>query len=464
MRVRSRILALLGSVAAMPLLAGAINSAAAQQAPGGGSFPGSFLVPGTNTSFKVGGYAKFDYQYDFATHQDFVANGAGTAPVIAILPVTGARIHGDSRLSAAESRFNIETRTPTGYGELKTFIEGDFEGVSGVINQTNSGVSNSNTFQINSNRSAFALRHAYGTLGPLLAGQYFSLFEDLAAAPETLDFGGAIGVSGPLRQAQARYVFSAGNGLTLGVSAENPQTVVVSAAPSAFGNATNTQPTLGSSTFGLGQGDKMPDFVGAVIWSQGPGHIAFRGVVRDLYDHNPAGGTAATGVGPAGVSNSTFGWGAGVSGDYHVFGKDDIIFQVNGGKGIGRYITNTGDTQADSVISVDGSRLSAVPAYGGVLGYQHWWTDRLRSNIEGSVIYQKWERSLFAGGVTGLIDGATGSFGSLTRREISSHVNLIWSPVPAVDLGIEFIWEQRLIEANLSGQLVRTQTSAKFKF
>ena len=26
-----------------------------QRAPGGGSFPGSFLVPGTNTSIKIGG-------------------------------------------------------------------------------------------------------------------------------------------------------------------------------------------------------------------------------------------------------------------------------------------------------------------------------------------------------------------------------------------------------------------------
>jgi len=31
------------------------SSESGQAAPGGGSFPGSFLVPGTNTSIKIGG-------------------------------------------------------------------------------------------------------------------------------------------------------------------------------------------------------------------------------------------------------------------------------------------------------------------------------------------------------------------------------------------------------------------------
>ncbi|HYM31705.1 MAG TPA: DcaP family trimeric outer membrane transporter, partial [Candidatus Cybelea sp.] len=330
--------------------------------------------------------------------------------------------------------------------------------------------------QINSDRTAFALRHAYGTLGPLLAGQYFSLFEDLAAAPETLDFGGAIAVAGPLRLPQIRYVYDMGHGLTLAGSAENPQTVMVNAHPTDHGAASNVQPVLGSSTFGLGQGDKIPDFVGAVIFSQGPGHIAFRGVLRDLYAHNPTTANitnsalaAPNGTGFANQNASTLGWGAGISGDYHVFGKDDILGEINGGYGIGRYITNTGNTQADSIQSSAGNTLTAVPAWAANLGYQHWWTDNLRSTLEGSVIFQNWQNSAFA--ITGAnaatiaaMNSNVGQFGSLTHRELSTHVNLIWSPVPAIDLGYEFIWEQRKIEAGNSGQLVRSQISTKFKF
>jgi hypothetical protein len=452
-----------GTFTAIGALICGLSAADAQTtpAPGAGAFPGSLLIPGTNTSLKIGGYAKVDYQYDMSTTQNFVANGGGSAANISIIPLddnipgsptSGAHsIHGTSRITAAESRFNIETRTPTGYGELKTFIEGDFEGPSGVTP--------SNTFELNSNRSAFALRHAYGALGPLLAGQYFSLFEDTAAFVETLDFGGALGVAGPLRVPQFRYVYSVGNGLTLAGSVENPQTAVV-------GTTVLSTNTNGTSTFSLGQGDKIPDFVGAVIFGQGPGHIAFRAVARDLYDHGPASAAGAAGtLSPAGAlpaSNaSTFGWGAGISGDLHVFGPDDIIIQINGGKGIGRYITNTGTSMPDSVISADGRTLRTVTMYGGVLAYQHWWIPAmLRSNIEGSIIQASYPNELFATGQQ--LPG--GALGGLNRRLLSGHLNLIWSPVPPVDLGVEGLWEERRTVAGQTGHIERAQVSAKFKF
>src|SRR5215472_7495150 len=67
----------LGSLtASVALLAGA-SGAHAQGAPGAGSFPGSFLVPGTQTSFKVGGYIKFDYTYDFG---QFMNINGGASP------------------------------------------------------------------------------------------------------------------------------------------------------------------------------------------------------------------------------------------------------------------------------------------------------------------------------------------------------------------------------------------------
>jgi hypothetical protein len=450
-----------GTFTAIGALLCGLTAAQAQTtpAPGAGAFPGSLLIPGTNTSLKIGGYAKVDYQYDMGTTQNFVANGAGSAAVINIIPLndnvpgsvagTGHDIHGTSRITAAESRFNIETRTPTGYGELKTFIEGDFEGTSGVTP--------SNTFEFNSQRSAFSLRHAYGTLGPLLAGQYFSLFEDTAAFVETLDFGGAIGVSGPLRQAQFRYVYNVGNGFTLAGSIENPQTAIITT------NVNNVGNQFGTSTFALGQGDKIPDFVGALIYGQGPGHIALRGVVRELYDKGPgAAGTITT----PGTNAKTLGWGAGVSGDLHVFGPDDIIFQANGGHGIGRYTTNSGVSPGDAVISLDGHTLEAVWQAGGVLAYQHWWVPNvLRSNIEGSMIMSFYPNQLFTTVVGGFDPSdPQGALGSLNKRLISSHLNLIWSPVPPVDLGVEGIWEERRTVANQTGHIERIQVSGKFKF
>ena len=122
----------------------------------------------SQTSFKVGGYVKFDYTYDFSAQQGIVG-GAGPFAVsfdsggyhtffngsehfVGIDADAGHHIHGNSQMTASESRFNIETRTPTAYGELKTFIEGDFTNPNGLTN--------SSSFKVNSNSSGFRLRQA----------------------------------------------------------------------------------------------------------------------------------------------------------------------------------------------------------------------------------------------------------------------------------------------------------------
>jgi porin-like protein len=451
MKVKSARIAFLGTAA---LLLGIPAGAKAQTAPGAGSFPGSILVPGTNTSLKIGGYVKLDYIYDFGVHQDFLANGAGSGALVSAIPLddnvrgtvpgVGHNIHGVSRLTAAESRVNIETRTPTDFGELKTFIEGDFEGVSGVTP--------GNTFQTNSDRSAFALRLAYGTLGPFLAGQAAPLFRDPIAEVETLDFEGSTGTAGPLRQPEIRYTFAFANGLSVAGALDNPQ--------SQFFNTVNTSaagtPFSGQTTFGAGQGDKIPDFVGALVWNQPWGHVALRGVARELYDHG-----ASPVAGQAPGNAATFGWGAGVSGHVITFGKDGIYFQANGGAGIGRYATDSGTAPGDSVISADGKTLKTVKIWDAFLGYQHWWTARLRTNIEGSILQASYPKDLFPAAATATPGGV---FGILNRQLLGSHINLIWSPVPAVDLGVEFIYLQRKTEGGQRGSLERGQVSARFRF
>src|SRR5262245_36911683 len=113
-----------GLTATIALLAG-ISGAHAQGAPGAGSFPGSFLVPGTQTSFRVAGYVKLDYTYDFGATQnirggiDFssIALDSTKNSILGIVPADAAHhIHGNSQYTASQSRFNIETRTPTAYG------------------------------------------------------------------------------------------------------------------------------------------------------------------------------------------------------------------------------------------------------------------------------------------------------------------------------------------------------------
>ena len=67
----------MGSLTATAALLAGMTGAHAQGAPGAGSYPGSFLIPGTNTSFSVGGYVKADYNYDFSAMSSVVGGVGG---------------------------------------------------------------------------------------------------------------------------------------------------------------------------------------------------------------------------------------------------------------------------------------------------------------------------------------------------------------------------------------------------
>ena len=114
-----------------------------------GDHPGSFKIPGTNTSVKIGGYVKADFIYD-------VDADLGDSFAASAIPADGSdadRKSGNFRSHAKQTRLNFSTWTPTEVGEVKLFIESDFFGQGG--NQT---FSNSTTFR---------LRHAYGEIGPV---------------------------------------------------------------------------------------------------------------------------------------------------------------------------------------------------------------------------------------------------------------------------------------------------------
>lgn len=436
----------MGSLTATVALLAGMTGAHAQGAPGAGSYPGSFLIPGTNTSFSVGGYVKLDYFYDFTT----AAGAVGGAPGAVGIPLdaayghaasAGHSTHGVSSMTASESRFNIQTRTPTAYGEVKTFIEGDFTNPSGLTNGA--------TFQTESNSSGLRLRQAYGTIGPFLAGQTFSTLRDLNAEPETLDFGGD-NVPGTNRQPQIRYTYDTGIGLNVIGAIENPDTV--------FSDATNG--AAASTSFGTSNNSnnnqKVPDFILGGVFTQPWGHVSLRGVFRDLYDHQ--GGATGGNTGLT-TSTSSFGYGLALGGDFKTFGKDDLVGQVWGGDGIGRYLSpncsqgGCPDLYVNNNSSINSSQ--SVSAWGAMIGYQHWWADNLRSNASAS--YIEFQND------SGFVSNTT-AFNALNKHYITAHVNLIWSPVPSVDTGIEFIFGERELQTGQTGNTDRFQYSAKWKF
>ena len=120
-------------------------------------------------------------------------------------------------------------------------------------------------------------------------------------------------------------------------------------------------------------------------------------------------------------------------------GKDTINFQGVGGPGIGRYLFGEDDSggSAASLVSCGGvvaCGLQTTTAYGGALSYQHFWTDRIRSN--------------FVGGIAHYDNEFPNTPSASTKTIASAFANIIYSPTALTDIGLEFIYGSRSVLAS----------------
>lgn len=372
-----------------------------------GRKPKSIRVPGTDVDIRFNGFAKLDY----ITRVNGQTSGAedlfGTANII----VAGGALRGTdarTRVHARESRLGVELSRPTKYGDFRAFIEADFFGVGGN--------------QILANSDTFRLRHAVAELGPFLGGQFWSTFMDPAAIPNTLDFQGSPGYTF-IRQGQARYTHKFEDGFSLAVAAENPESRVI---PRGASTAVSTRDT------------NVPDFVVRARWEQAWGSLQGAVLFRNI-----SGGTGFGG---------DFGVGGTVHGKINVpflGAKDNIVFQALYGQGITRYIQDAALGSGDGAINPFTNQLELLTAYGGYVGYQHWWLDNLRSNVLFSA--SRVEAPAFL--PTNAYAGA-----------FYASANLIWTPVPDFDLGVEIQWGQRENRDGRTGEATRIQSSAIARF
>jgi hypothetical protein len=360
-----------------------------------GDFPGSVKRPGSDMSFKVGGYVKLTFYKDL----DFMPSGDFF--VQTRIPVSGtpdSRKDGEARLNARESRINLDIRGPTPLGRGRAFIEGDFFG-------------SDNTFR---------LRHAYGELGPVLAGQAWSTFIDISAWPELLEIEGPD--SAPFaRQGQLRWTQPVNEDLTFAVALEDP-------------NGDFTINGVGDSD---NENSKWPDLTSRLRYKGSWGHLQAGGLLRQIrFDDG------------MGNEDDVIGWGTMVSGRVYTYLKDSIQFQGAYGEGIGRYIQGLIGTGSDAAPDSSGD-FKALPAGAFVVSYQHWWTDTLRSSFG-------WEY--------GAVNTSAGQPDTAVKNWQGAAVNLVWNILPRLLVGVEFNWGRNEIKDGRDGTARRIQTSTQFNF
>ena len=416
-------------------------------------------APNSNQSTTVGATGNLE-AIPLNTHFGTTVPGFPTPGNIVPQSTASSRGNGVFLQSPRETRLNVETRTPTAWGESRTFVEFDFAGVNN-FSGTTTGLTNV------SDNLLPRFRYGYATLGGFLAGQANSNFADPDANAETLDFGGPTGQAGVVRIPQFRYTYSGPWGSAWSISAETPETDIVTPAgnvrsdsntqalPSGPGAVVNgtagcvangvlINPAVACTLSGNPTKASAPDVTFASYWSQPWGHVDFRGVVRPTLTVNDGH-----------LIDKTFvGGGGGVSGDvkpgWFDWAKDDFQWQFTVGSGLGRYLNDgSGAALATNFLASPANAAAAanilvrpVTEFGYQLGYQHWWLTNLRSTVVYGYSYFGYPSQLI---------GPTQSIVSNKQLQ-TAHANLIWSPVAFIDAGVEYTWGQRQTVANIKGQ------------
>ncbi len=408
----------------------------------GGDKPGSFRLPGSNTSVAIGGYAKLDVIYDFDQDVGDSFN-VGAIALEVPGPHAGNTLDNNFTLHAKQSRLWVKTWTPTDWGEFETHIEADFLDFTSGANHLVS-----NSFHLR-------LRHAYGRLGNVLAGQTWSNFNTPFQWAGTIDFWGAVGTSF-IRQAQIRYTAPLGDGMSLAISIENPETDGIVcfddfAPPGVCSIAAKRAESFSQPDQNVT--DPMPDIVARFQWGADWGTIALAAVGRYF---NVTEIFAPT-ITYSGVNDQAFGWGVNIAGVVNLpWGKDRMGAQFIYGDGIGRYaLWNSGN----AFLAFGGTNgppnvnIETVEAWGGNAWIEHWWTDSLYS--VGVVGYGEtnWPAAVIA------FDGAP-----ITNVLASVHVNLQWKPTSRTSIGIEGMYGHRQTQSGLDGDALRLQMGFTWGF
>ena len=383
----------------------------------------------------VSGYVKGDFIYD--THQDLGDSFSAAA-------ITGGDDRENARLHARQSRFRIKSKSDTAVGEVRTLIEGDFEGGGG-----NQIVSNSDTLR---------LRHAWGewditpntTIG---IGQTWSNYMNLFAYADTVDFFGPVGMAFT-RQGQVRLTYTSGP-ILFAVAVENPETFLGAASTgtsvNGHTNATGTAncaESLGAASNICNAADNVPDFTARIQYDAPGGHkFQVSGVVRNL---RVDGDSIAAATGATNLTNATdneTAYGILAAAAINLADIATLTGTFNYGDGIGRYVLG-GNPDGNLTGTGANPDIRTIEAWSASVAIALGVTDTTTFNVAFGY---------YDANVNDLITGQV-------ENSATVHVNLIWQPVSRFRMGVEGIYGHNDLRGTHSSDALRFQFGAWFFF
>ena len=319
-------------------------------------------------------------------------------------------------MGVRQSRLGVKGFVPTPMGELKTIFEYELFGTGADAGQT-----------------TFRLRHAWGELGKFGAGQYWSVFVDPDAFPNTFEYWGPNGLAW-YRNVQARFT---------AVNTDKNLFMVALERPGASADQGNYADRI--ELQGVSGRFPLPDLSAQYKRTGKAGHLAIAGIVRQInWDDMNNDQFDLTG--------SAVGYGVNVSTNLKL--KQDVLrASVVYGAGVQNYMN---DAPTDVGIEANPGNATqpivgkALPMLGATVFYDRTWSPKWTTSIGGSMLD---------------IDNSDGQAPSAFKRGSYGIINLLSTPVPGVTYGAELQYGKRENNSDgFSSDDVRIQFSFKYNF
>jgi len=281
-------------------------------------------------------------------------------------------------MRANQSRIGIDVSQYTPIGDNFIRVELDFLGASGGAR----------------------MRHAYGGLGPILAGQTWSTFSDVSSLPLTVDLDGPAS-SVAERTVQIRYTRGGRDDTSFAVGVESPAVEI-------------------SEPDSLKIRPAFQTFPDVALWTRHRddwGHVQVSGVVRSISVRNSSGGLDVL-VGLGGL----------FSGRIEVGGEDALLFQAVAGTGISKFITAFAGRNLDVIFNPVTAEFETLGVTGGYISYDHVWAEKVHS--------------YFTGGFATILNKSYQEDSAFSNAQYVSG-NLFWDPGYGARVGLEYNWGRR---------------------
>jgi hypothetical protein len=321
--------------------------------------------------------------------------------VTAQIPVDGDFVKGEGNqfnVNAKGSQLSLDVRAPELPGSPRFYYQNDFFGSGGG--------------DLN-----FRVRQLYGQIFNVVLGQSFSVFEDPDAWPDTVDYEGpnsAIFARRPL----VRYQWQVAKTWQLNFGLEKPSSEV----------DTSVDPDAQ-------QVNHAPDGGLNVRWEDSKyGHVQLGAIFRDIGVKGPIVG-----------NQNTFGWGVNLSTSLNVFDRDSMQAQLTYGQGLFRYFND--DFQNNDAAFNSSGNLTAIPAFGAMIGYTHKWTDTLRSTASYGYVH---------------LDNQFSQQPNAYHLTHYASMNLVWQVRKRLSLGLEGLYGFKEEKSGADGDAFRIQLGAVY--